>query len=236
MQSMAIVLAGGSGRRMGLSKPKQYEELNGKPLVCYCLQTFEDSFINGVILVCRPGDEEYCKNEIVEKYSYKKIVKIVPGGKERFDSVYEGLKAAGECDYVFIHDGARPFVSQHVLERCLHYAAKYKAAAAAVRAKDTIKIEDGDGFIDQSPDREMTWQMQTPQVFDYRMILSCYEKLKKDEKRLEEAGVRITDDTMVAKMFAGVDAKLVESEYENIKITTPGDMYIAEALIRMRGK
>ncbi len=118
-----------------------------------------------------------------------------------------------------------------MLERCLHYVEKYKAAAAAVRAKDTIKLENGDGFIDQSPDRELVWQIQTPQVFEYKMILSCYEKLKKNEKRLAEAGVRVTDDTMVAKMYANIDARLVESDYKNIKITTTDDLIIAKAFL-----
>ncbi len=232
MKNTAIVLAGGSGNRMGISRPKQYLEICGKPLICYSLQTFEESFIDETVLVCRNGDEEFCRNEIVEKYGYKKVKAVVPGGRERYDSVSNGLLAAEDCDYCFIHDGARPFVSGYVLERCLHYVEKYKAAAAAVRAKDTIKLENGDGFIDQSPDRELVWQIQTPQVFEYKMILSCYEKLKKNEKRLAEAGVRVTDDTMVAKMYADTDAKLVESDYRNIKITTTDDLIIAEAFLR----
>ncbi len=229
MKNTAIVLAGGSGSRIGGKCPKQYMELCKKPLICHCLQTFENSFIDEIVLVCREGEQEFCRKEIVDKYGFKKVSQIVTGGRERYDSVYNGLKAAGECDYVFIHDGARPFVTEYVLERCLHYAKKYKAAAAAVRAKDTIKLEDGDGFISQSPDRELVWQIQTPQVFEYGMIMICYEKLKRDEKRLAEAGVRVTDDTMVAKMYSDVDAKLVESDYKNIKITTADDIIIAEA-------
>ena len=135
-------------------------------------------------------------------------------------------------DYIFIHDGARPFVSEHTLERCLHYVEKYGAAVAAVRAKDTVKIENGDGFVEQSPDRSLVWMVQTPQVFDRDMIAECYEKMKRDEKRLLDAGVYITDDTMVAKMYADVDAKLVESSYDNIKITTVTDIVTAEAIIK----
>lgn len=231
MKNSAIVLAGGNGSRMGGSRPKQYIEICGKPLICYSLEAFENSFIDEIVLVCRDGDKEFCDNEIVEKFNYKKIKAVVPGGRERYDSVYNGLLAVGECDYCFIHDGARPFITGHVLERCLHYVEKYKAAAAAVRAKDTIKLENGDGFIDQSPDRELVWQIQTPQVFEYKMILSCYEKLKKNEKRLAEAGVRVTDDTMVAKMYANIDARLVESDYKNIKITTTDDLIIAKAFL-----
>ncbi|MBO4374470.1 MAG: 2-C-methyl-D-erythritol 4-phosphate cytidylyltransferase [Lachnospiraceae bacterium] len=232
MKNAAIVLAGGSGRRMGGDRPKQYMELGGKPLICYCLDTFESSFIDAVILVCKNGDEDFCRREIVQKYGYKKIKAIVPGGKERYDSVYNGLKETEGFDHVFIHDGARPFVSEHTLERCLHYVEKYGAAVAAVRAKDTVKIENGDGFVEQSPDRSLVWMVQTPQVFDRDMIAECYEKMKRDEKRLLDAGVYITDDTMVAKMYADVDAKLVESSYDNIKITTVTDIVTAEAIIK----
>ncbi len=236
MRNTAVVLAGGSGRRMGYDKPKQYMDISGKPLIYYCLDTFEKSFIDSIVLVCGSGEEELCRREVVEKYGFKKIEAIVAGGKERYDSVYNGLKVIRECDNVFIHDGARPFVSEYVLERCLHYVEKYKAAVAAVRSKDTVKIENGDGFVEQSPDRSLVWLMQTPQVFEYKMIFECYEKLKRDESRLEEAGVRITDDTMVAKMYADIDAKLVESEYENIKITTPDDLLLAEAIVNKKYK
>ncbi|MCR5651733.1 MAG: 2-C-methyl-D-erythritol 4-phosphate cytidylyltransferase [Lachnospiraceae bacterium] len=234
MKNIAIVLAGGSGRRMGGDKPKQYMMLGSKPLICYCLETMERSFMDAVVLVCKSGDEDFCKREIVDNYGFKKIKAIVPGGRERYDSVYNGLKETEGYDHVFIHDGARPFISENILDRCLHYVEKYGAAAAAVRAKDTVKIENGDGFIEQSPDRSYVWMVQTPQVFDRDMIASCYEKLKRDESRLLDAGVYITDDTMVAKMYADVDAKLVESSFDNIKITTAGDMPIAEAILNKR--
>ena len=236
MKNIAIVLAGGSGRRMGGDRPKQYMDLLGKPLICYSLETFEKSFVDKVVLVCIQGDEDFCKKEIVDRYGFRKVKAIVPGGRERYDSVYNGLKETEGFEHVFIHDGARPFVSGQTLERCLHYVEKYGAAVAAVRAKDTVKIENGDGFVEQSPDRSRVWMMQTPQVFDRDMIAECYEKLKRDEKRLLDAGVYITDDTMVAKMYADVDAKLVESSYDNIKITTETDMMIAEAILKKRSK
>ncbi len=236
MKNIAIVLAGGSGRRMGGDRPKQYMDLLGKPLICYSLETFEKSFVDKVVLVCIQGDEDFCKKEIVDRYGFRKVKAIVPGGRERYDSVYNGLKETEGFEHVFIHDGARPFVSGQTLERCLHYVEKYGAAVAAVRAKDTVKIENGDGFVEQSPDRSRVWMMQTPQVFDRDMIAECYEKLKRDEKRLLDAGVYITDDTMVAKMYADVDAKLVESSYDNIKITTETDMVIAEAILKKRSK
>ena len=231
MKSAAIVLAGGQGRRMGNSVAKQYLDLCGKPVIYYALKTFEESFADDIILVCPPGGEEYCRSQIVEKYGFSKVSAVVPGGNERYDSVFSGLKALTPCDYVFIHDGARPFVTQYVLERCLHYAEKYRAAVAAVPAKDTVKIEDGDGFIKETPDRSLVWLMQTPQVFEYGLIMDAYEKLEASKDRLKEAGVRVTDDTMAAKMFADVDARLVESTYDNIKITTPDDMMLAEYII-----
>ncbi|MCR4908984.1 MAG: 2-C-methyl-D-erythritol 4-phosphate cytidylyltransferase [Lachnospiraceae bacterium] len=233
MKTVAIVLSAGTGRRMGGKIPKQYMELAGKPVICHSLEVFERSFIDEVILVCGEGYEEYCRKELVIRYGLSKVVKIIEGGRERYHSVYRGLMASGGCDYVFIHDGARPFVTEHLLERCLHYVEKYGAAVAAVRASDTVKIEDGDGFIKETPDRAKVWLMQTPQVFGFKMIREAYGKLIADEARLKNAGVSITDDTMVAKMYAGVDAKLVESSSRNLKITTPQDMVIAEALCRI---
>ena len=231
MKCTAIVLAGGQGKRMGTGTAKQFLDLGGRPVICHCLKTFEDSFIDDIILVCQSGSEEYCREQIVNKYGFRKVVKIVAGGAERYDSVYNGLIAADGTDYVFIHDGARPFVTQYVLERCLHYVQKYGAAVAAVKAKDTVKLEDGDGFIKDTPDRSLVWLMQTPQVFDYKLIRDCYEKLEGSKERLKEAGVAVTDDTMVAKMFADKDAKLVESSDFNLKITTPDDMVIAGSIL-----
>ncbi len=232
MKTVAIVLSAGRGKRMNTKTPKQYMELCGKPLISYCLRTFEESFIDEVVLVCGTGEEEFCRREIVIKYGFSKVVKIVPGGRERYHSVYNGLMAANGCDYVFIHDGDRPFVSQHVLERCLHYVEKYRASVAAVKAKDTVKVENGDGFIASTPERELLWMVQTPQVFEFHLIRDAYEKLISQEERLKSAGVKVTDDTFVAKMFADVDAKLVESSYDNIKITTPEDMVFAEAIAK----
>lgn len=216
---------------MGSDIAKQYLKLGDKPVLWYALDTFERSFVDEIVLVCQEGGEEYCEKEIVERYGFRKVIAVVPGGLERYHSVRNGLEVLSDCRYVFIHDGARPFVTDYVLGRCLHYVEKYRAAVAAVRAKDTVKLENGDGFIDQSPDRDKVWLMQTPQVFEYELIRDCYDKLIRDEMRLKEAGVRVTDDTMVAKMYADVDAKLVESSYDNLKITEPGDLILAEAIL-----
>ncbi|MCR4891067.1 MAG: 2-C-methyl-D-erythritol 4-phosphate cytidylyltransferase [Lachnospiraceae bacterium] len=236
MKHVAVVVAAGKGIRMGSSRPKQYLELCGKPLLYYSLKVFEESFMDGVILVCGQGEEDFCRHEIVEKYSLSKVTRIVSGGKERFHSVYNGLMACGDCDYVYIHDGARPLLTQYILERCRHYVEKHGACVVASPASDTVKIEDGDGFIESTPDRSLVWLMQTPQVFQYQLIRHAYERLIQEQDRLKAAGVHVTDDTMVAKMYQNADAKLVENPDINLKVTTPTDLIIAEALMRQREK
>ena len=230
MKIDAIVLAGGRGSRMKSRTPKQYLELMGKPMLYYSLKAFEESFIDNVILVCNEG-EDHCRKDIVIKYGLNKVNKIVAGGRERFDSVYNGLMASDGCDYVYIHDGARPLISQYILDRCQHYVEKYRAAVAAHPAGDTIKLEDGNRFIASTPDRDKVWLMETPQVFEYGLARSAYEKLMASRDRLKDAGVHITDDTMVIKMFENVDAYLVEDKYCNIKVTRPEDMIVAEAML-----
>ena len=231
MKIDALVLAGGRGSRMKSRTPKQYLELMGKPMLYYSLKAFEESFIDNVILVCNEGEEDHCRKDIVIKYGLNKVNKIVAGGRERFDSVYNGLMASDGCDYVYIHDGARPLISQYILDRCQHYVEKYRAAVAAHPAGDTIKLEDGNRFIASTPDRDKVWLMETPQVFEYGLARSAYEKLMASRDRLKDAGVHITDDTMVIKMFENVDAYLVEDKYCNIKVTRPEDMIVAEAML-----
>ena len=229
MRCAAIILAGGSGRRMGNNIPKQYMELNGKPVLYYSLKTFSDAdYIDEIIIVAAEDHIERVQNEIVDLYGLHKISNVIRGGRERYHSVANGLEALpSDTDYVFIHDGARPFVTSYTIERCLHYAEKYRAAVAAVKAKDTIKISDDDSMIKSTPDRGHVWMVQTPQTFEYTLIRDAYRRLLDDEDRLRTAGINVTDDTMVAKMYADVDARLVESTYENIKLTTPEDMKLA---------
>lgn len=233
MRCAAIILAGGAGRRMGGGIPKQFMELQGKPVLYYSLKTFSDvDFIDEIVIV---SSEEYImkvQREIVDLYGFHKVSVVAVGGRERYASVANGLEALpGYIDYVFIHDGARPFVSSYTIERCLHYAEKYRAAVAGVKSKDTVKIGDDDSMITSTPDRAHVWQVQTPQVFEYQLIRDAYRHLMDDEERLKAAGIAVTDDTMVAKMYGDVDARLVESTYENIKLTTPQDMELARMIV-----
>lgn len=231
MKTTAIVLAGGRGKRMNSSVPKQFLIIKDKPVLYYSLKVFEDSFIDSVILVAAEDDMEYCRQEIVDKYGLKKVVKIVAGGKERYHSVLNGIKEADECDFIFIHDGARPFVTQDMLTRLLESVEKNKACVAGMPVKDTIKIADEEGYIDTTPKRELVWMIQTPQVFDYALIKKAYLILERDEYSLLQKGISITDDAMVVEMLLGEKVKLVEGSYQNIKITTPEDLTIAEGFL-----
>lgn len=231
MKTTAIVLAGGRGKRMNSSVPKQFLMIKDKPVLYYSLKAFEDSFIDSVILVASEDDMEYCQKEIIDKFGFNKVVKIVPGGRERYHSVLNGIKAASECDYIFIHDGARPFVTQDMLARLLECVKESKACVAGMPVKDTIKIANEDGYIDTTPKRELVWMIQTPQVFDFALIKKAYLNLEKDEYSLLEKGISITDDAMVVEMLLGEKVRLVEGSYQNIKITTPEDLAIAEGFL-----
>lgn len=220
----AIVLAGGRGKRMGSVQSKQYIDLNGKPILYYTLNRFiNNKNIDKVILVIPEDELEFCRNEVLDKYNLK-IDSIAFGGKERQDSVYNGLKKADGSDIVLIHDGARPFVSERIIEEGIKYAGMYGAAAPGVMPKDTIKVKNQESFSLETPDRNNLVAVQTPQVFGYNIIFGCHKKVK--EKHLD-----VTDDTMVVELF-GNDVYLYEGEYTNIKITTPEDLILAQYLVK----
>lgn len=227
----AIVLAAGSGKRMGSDIKKQYMLLRDKPVIYYSLKVFQESFIDEIILVVSAGDIDYCQSEIVEKYGFNKVQCIVEGGQERYDSVMIGLRNAGRCDFVFIHDGARPLVDQDMLDRLYDCVEKDEACVAGMPVKDTIKLSGEDDWIETTPDRRLVWMVQTPQVFAYTLIRDAYEKLMESKQKLTEKGIAVTDDAMVVESLTGHKVKLVRGSYENIKITTPEDLIIAETFI-----
>lgn len=227
----AIVLAAGHGSRMRSGVAKQYMLLRGRPLIWYALDAVEkSSVIDDCILVTGAEDISYAEEEIVAKYGFSKVSAVVAGGKERYDSVYNGLQAAAG-DYIFIQDGARPFLTEEILKRCLTAVEEDHACVAGMPVKDTIKIVDENGFARQTPDRNFMWQVQTPQVFDAALILSAYEKLMQEKEKLLREGISITDDAMVVETFTDCKVRLVEGDYRNIKVTTPEDMAVAEAFL-----
>ncbi|MEG0354349.1 MAG: 2-C-methyl-D-erythritol 4-phosphate cytidylyltransferase [Lachnospiraceae bacterium] len=218
----AIVLAAGQGKRMESDIQKQYLELEGKPVLYYALKAFQDAqMIDNIILVVGEGQESYCRKEVVEKYHFEKISDIVIGGAQRYHSVFCGLQKISHEGYVFIHDGARPFVDQEILERAYQEVQIHRACVVGMPCKDTIKVSDSKGFAKETPDRETLWMIQTPQVFCVPLISKAYAQLMKKPQ------IKVTDDAMVLEQMSGYPIKLVIGSYENIKITTPEDLEIA---------
>ena len=241
MGCTAIVLAAGAGKRMQSTVAKQYMLLKEKPVIWYALQTFEESkIIDAVILVVGEGEIPYCKQEIVEKYGFCKVCAVIEGGAERYLSVWKGLHYLEKQEfgngYVFIHDGARPFVNQQIIQDTYEAAKGFGACVAAMPVKDTIKIADEEEFAAQTPNRRTVWAVQTPQVFEKRLITEAYSALISRLEELKAKEIEITDDAMVVETMLNRRVKLVKASYENMKLTTPEDMQIAEALLDGRAE
>lgn len=225
LKTGAIVLAAGKGTRMGADIPKQYLLLKDKPVIYYALNAFEESSVDEIILVTGKDEIDYCRESIVAKYQFKKISAIVIGGEERFNSVYHGLCAMKDVDFVFIHDGARPLITVKEIENLKKEVMVHKACVAGMPVKDTIKIADRDDFVKSTPNREQIWTIQTPQVFSYELIKDAYNQL------IIEGIKNVTDDAMVLERMKKDSIKLVRTSYKNIKITTPEDISIAKIFI-----
>ena len=208
---------------MNYHKSKQFIEIKGKPVLVYTLEKFiYNKSIDEVILVLPEDEVDYCKKEVLQKYSLK-VDRIVIGGKERQDSVFNALEAMEKANIVLIHDGARPFISEKIIEEGIKYANIYGAAAPGVTPKDTIKIKNEDNISVDTPDRNTLVAVQTPQCFKYDEIYQCHRKIK-------EENAIVTDDTSVVERY-GHKVYLYEGDYTNIKITTPEDLILAERLI-----
>lgn len=223
-KNYAIILAAGKGKRMGSGINKQFLNIKGKPILYYSLKTFSDNpFIDEIILVCSSSEIDYCRQQVVEKYGIKKVLRIISGGKERQDSVLNGLRSITDCNIVLIHDGARPFVNSNIIENGIRYAETYGACTCGMNPKDTIKIKGNDGFSLDTLDRSKLFCVQTPQCFKYDLIIKCHEKLMQDN-------ISVTDDTSVVELY-GNKVYLYEGSYNNIKITTQEDLVVAERIL-----
>lgn len=233
--AIAIVLSGGSGSRMNSDVAKQYMLLKGKEILYYSLKTFQDNNnISDIILVARSEDIELCKVNIVDKYGFTKVRKICSGGKERYNSVYNGLCVVEELsddvknEIVLIHDGARPFVTHEMIDESIGNMILGSACTVGVPVKDTIKIVceiNGELFGKETPNRNTLYQIQTPQTFRYELIRMSYERMLGDENH------NITDDTMIVEQYGGMGCKIIMGSYENLKITTPEDLEFAEKIV-----
>ena len=226
MKAVAIIPAGGSGKRMQCGLSKQYLLLSGIPLLVHTLKAFQDSpMIHGIILVVPAADMEFATQSIVHKYGLSKVSHIFPGGKERQDSVKQGLDAVGdEYDIVVIHDGVRPVISGDLIRLAILEAFNETAVTAAVPVKDTVKTVDQDGWILQTLERKNLWLTQTPQAFKREVIKEAYRSAYHD-------CYYGTDDAALVERI-GVRVKIIPGSYDNIKITTKDDLLFAEEFMK----
>lgn len=225
LRCTAIIMAAGKGKRMQTAVSKQFLPVCGKEILAWTVDVFEKSPLVDTILLMASADGKEDVQHLWNTYGWKKVAAVLEGGKERQNSVANGLAAVGEeTDIVLIHDGVRPFVTEEMIADSIVAAQAYGGAVIGVPAKDTIKVCSADGLAVETPDRSTLWQIQTPQTFQRDLIVNAYEKADRD-------GFLGTDDASVAE-FAGHQVKVVMGSYRNIKITTKEDLVIAEAFFK----
>lgn len=222
MKNYAVIVAGGSGSRMKSDQPKQFLELNGRPILMHTLDVFDQSNLNITIVLVLPQDHIETWKALIARHDFSVPHQITPGGQTRFISVANGLAQISGPGLVAIHDGARPLVSNEVIARTFDQARINGSGVAAVKVKDSIRQ-----LIDnknQAVDRNQFYAVQTPQTFDIELIKRAFDKASSDQ---------FTDDASVLEA-AGKEIVLVEGSYSNIKITTPEDLHIAQAILESR--
>ena len=225
MRTVAIVPAAGSGNRMGRKLSKQYLSLGGVPLLVHTLNVFEKCpLIDALLVVVQPPDVEAVRTGMLPRWNLKKLAGVIPGGKERQDSVRAGIEALDrDAGLVVIHDAVRPFITVGLIENCIRAAEEEGAATVGVPVKDTVKEVAADGRVMRTCDRDLLWLTQTPQAFRRDIIEDAHRAAVRD-------GYRGTDDTSLVERL-GIAVRMIRGDYGNIKITTPEDLVIAEALL-----
>jgi 2-C-methyl-D-erythritol 4-phosphate cytidylyltransferase len=213
---------------MNAGMNKQYLALKNKPILAHSIEVFQKcDLIDEIIVVANKDEESSCMVNVIEKYGYSKVKKLVTGGAERQNSVYNGLMhVSGKCDIVLVHDGARPLVTSAVIERCIDGVRNYSAVSCGVPIKETIKIVDAQCNVKVTPKRESIWITQTPQAFKRDILVRAHTNA------IEEK-IICTDDAMLIEQL-GINVRMVEGDYENIKITTPDDLIIAECILNYK--
>lgn len=220
----AIIVAAGAGLRMG-GIDKLFADVGGMPLLARTLAAFEACpSVDQIILVASGSNLDRCL-KLVRSYGFKKVTELVPGGARRQDSVQQGLDQVKDSLWVLIHDGVRPFIDDALIAAGIEAAREYGASVAAVPVKDTIKVVNADHLVRNTPKRETLWAAQTPQVFRIDVIRAAYRDAFGD----------VTDDAMLLERL-GQPVKVYPGSYENIKITTPEDLDLAECILKRRGK
>ncbi len=220
-----IIVAAGSGSRMKANINKQFIKLNDKEIIAYTIEKFyNNKNINDIVVVIKEDEYEFFQQEILDKYNFDNI-KIAYGGKERQDSVYNGIKSLDKnCKYVLVHDGARPFVNEDIINRSLKEVKQFKSVVVGVPVKDTIKVVNSNNYIIDTPNRSTLWSVQTPQTFDYNVIKRAYE----DAFDNDFYG---TDDAMLVERI-GYNVKMIYGCYNNIKVTTPEDIDMGTQILK----
>lgn len=220
-----LIPAAGQGRRMGSSVKKPYLRLADKPVLSHTIDRFEQNkVVDDIFVIVDESDFNTCISNILEPFQYNKVRELISGGDTRQRSVYNGLCALDDdIEYVIIHDGVRPFINDDIIRKCLEATAEWGAAVSAVPVKDTIKLVNDDLFVVDTPNRELLWRVQTPQVFRKSLIVAAHEKALKDESKAPD------DATLVEKF--GSPVKMVIGSYKNVKLTTPEDMRVAEVIL-----
>lgn len=225
-----LIAAAGIGSRMGTSVSKQFINLGEKPVLAHTIEKFENNkYIDEIIIIMKEDSIEYCRNQIIKKYNFKKVSKVIRGGKERQDSVYNGILALNNrTNIVVSHDGARPFVNDQMIESSIEKALEMGAAVVGVPVTDTVKMlkDEKRGKIDYTPKRSLLWAAQTPQTFRKEILFEAYEKALQDD-------VLGTDDSSLVERI-GIDVSMVMGTYSNIKLTTKEDIKIAESLLERK--
>jgi 2-C-methyl-D-erythritol 4-phosphate cytidylyltransferase len=228
MKADAVIVSAGKGQRFMEGRKKQFHLLAGKPILVHTLDKFESSpLIRSILLVVGQEDMDYCMKEIIEKYHFRKISQIVPGGKLRQESVKHGIDALSrDAEVVVIHDGVRPFITKSIIEESIHSAIRFGAVVVAMPVKETIKIAHPDGTVLRTLERESLWQIQTPQTFQTPLIKEAYYKATED-------GFIGTDDASLVERL-GIKVHIVPGSYANIKITTKEDLMLGHLFLKMK--
>ncbi|MGH7274609.1 MAG: 2-C-methyl-D-erythritol 4-phosphate cytidylyltransferase [Nitrospiria bacterium] len=228
MKVTAIIVAAGVGKRMGQTTPKQFLPLAGQPLLAHTLIPFEAvQEVREIIVLVPTGWEEHCRSVVIEKNGFKKVSKVISGGKERQDSVYIGLmEAATTSGVIVVHDGVRPLITEALIQISIKTAAHCGAAVVAIPLTDTLKQVTLDGLVKRTLKREGLWLVQTPQTFQKKIILEAYAAALRDH-------FSGTDDAALVER-AGFPIKIVPGSAMNLKVTTPEDLRQAEVLLKER--
>ncbi|KQL52098.1 2-C-methyl-D-erythritol 4-phosphate cytidylyltransferase [Heyndrickxia shackletonii] len=225
MEYQVIIPAAGQGKRMGAGKNKLFLHLNGKPIISHTLKVFlDDEKCSGIILAIQPDDEDFFK-KLLNTYSTTKKIHLVFGGAERQYSVFNGLKVIKDSNIILVHDGARPFIRHEVIHQLAKAAHEKGAAIAAVPVKDTIKKVQ-DFQVVETIERTSLWQVQTPQAFRFSLLWEAHHQA------LQENFLGTDEASLVERLQYPV--QIVTADYDNIKLTTPEDLYIAEAILKHR--